>query len=71
MALENNVYDFIERIRGPHVVRRAIWIPIIDCIFSVGTVSGMIIALVTTIVYWDENFAERTPRHVRIWPFIG
>jgi len=71
MALENNVYDFIERIRGPNVVRRGIWILIIDCIFSVGTVSGMIIALVTTIVYWDENFAERTPGIVHIWPFIG
>jgi len=71
IALENNVYDFIERIRGANVVRRGIWIRIIDCIFSVGTVSGMIIALVTTIVYWDENFAERTPGIVHIWPFIG
>lgn len=69
--LENNVYDFIERIRGVNVVRRGIWILIIDCICSVGTVSGMIIALVTTIVYWDEKFAERTPGHVHIWPFIG
>ncbi len=71
MKLENNVYDFIERIRGVNVVRRGKWILIIDCICSVGTVSGMIIALVTTIVYWDENFAERTPGHVHIWPFIG
>ncbi len=71
MAVENNVYDFMERIRGPNVVKKGIWILIIDCIFSVGTVSGMIIALVTTIVYWDENFAERTPGIVNIWPFIG
>ncbi|CAM6027234.1 unnamed protein product [Sphagnum balticum] len=71
MALENNVYDFIERIRGVNVESRGIWILMIDCIFSVGTVSGMIIALVTTIVYWDEHFAERTPGIVHIWPFIG
>jgi hypothetical protein len=68
---KDNVYDFIERIRGVNVVRRGIWILIIDCICSLGTVSGMIIALVTTIVYWDEKFAERTPGHVHIWPFIG
>jgi hypothetical protein len=71
MALENNVYDFIERIRGVNVVRRGIWILIRDCIFSVGTVSGMIIALVTTIVYWDEKFDGRTTGMVHIWPFIG
>ncbi|CAK9271106.1 unnamed protein product [Sphagnum jensenii] len=71
MAVENIVNDFIERIRGANVVRRGIWILIIDCTFSVGTVSGMIIALVTTIVYWDEKFAERTPGRVHIWPFIG
>jgi hypothetical protein len=71
MTLENNVHDFIERYRGANVVRRGIWIRIIDCILSVGTVSGMIIALVTTIVYWDENFPERTPGIVHIWPFIG
>jgi hypothetical protein len=34
MAVENNVYDFIERIRGPNVVKRGIWILIIDCIFQ-------------------------------------
>ncbi|KAH9569614.1 hypothetical protein CY35_03G142400 [Sphagnum magellanicum] len=48
-----------------------IWIRIIDCIYRVGTLSGIIIALVATIVYWDENFAERTDGTVRIWPFIG
>jgi hypothetical protein len=67
----NNRFDFIDHVRGVTVVKRGIWILIIDCICSVGTVSGMIIALVTTIVYWDENFAERTPGHVHIWPFIG
>ncbi|CAK9222433.1 unnamed protein product [Sphagnum troendelagicum] len=71
IALENNVHDFIERIRGANVVRRGIWLLRIDCILSVGTVSGMIIALLTTIVYWDENFAERTTGIVHIWPFIG
>jgi hypothetical protein len=71
IALENTVHDFIERIRGANVVRRCIWILIIDAIFSVGTVFGMIIALVTTIAYWDENFAERTSGIVHIWPFIG
>ncbi len=71
MALENNVYDLIKRIRGHNVVGRGIWTLIIDCIFLVGTMSGMIIALVTTIVYWDEHFAERTPGIVHIWPFIG
>ncbi|CAK9222413.1 unnamed protein product [Sphagnum troendelagicum] len=71
ISLENNVHDFIVHIRGVNVVRRGILILIIDCIYAVGTVSGMIIALVTTIVYWDENFAERTPGIVHIWPFIG
>jgi hypothetical protein len=45
-----------------------IWIPIIECIHRVGTMIGMIIALVTTIVYWDENFAQRTTGIVHIWP---
>jgi hypothetical protein len=52
-------------------IRSRIWIRIIDCIHRVGIVSGIIIALVATIVYWDENFAERTDGTVHIWPFIG
>jgi hypothetical protein len=48
-----------------------IWILIIECIHRVGTVSGIIIALVATIVYWDENFAERTEGTLHILPFIG
>ncbi|CAM6055515.1 unnamed protein product [Sphagnum tenellum] len=63
--------DFIDHVRGFTVVRRDIWILIIDCILSLGTVSAMILALVATIVYWDENFAERTTGIVHIWPFIG
>ncbi len=51
ISLENNVHDFIKHIRGVNVVRRGIRILIIDCIHSVGTVSGVIIALLTTIVY--------------------
>jgi hypothetical protein len=71
IRLENDVLDFIGRIRGVNVEGRSIWILIIGFICSVGTVSGMIIALVTTIAYWDENFPERTPGIVHIWPFIG
>ncbi len=71
IPLQNDVLDFIERIRGVNVVGRSIGILIISFICSVGTVSGMIIALVTTIAYWDENFSERTPGIVHIWPFIG
>ncbi len=71
ISLKNNVHDFIEHIRGVNVVRRGIRILIIDWIHSVGTVSGMIIALLTTIVYWDKNFAERTTGIVHILPFIG
>ncbi|CAK9221318.1 unnamed protein product [Sphagnum troendelagicum] len=71
ISLENNVHDFIEHIRGVDVVRRGIRILIIDRIHSVGTVGGMILALVTTIVYWDAKFAERTTGIVHIWPFIG
>jgi hypothetical protein len=68
----NHIFDFIDQVRGVTVVRRGIWILIIDCILSVGIVSGMIIALVATIVYWDENFAQHTStRIVHIWPFIG
>jgi len=63
--------DFIDHVRGLTVVRRDIWILKIDRIHSVGTVSAMIIALVATIVYWDENFAERTTGIVHRWPFIG
>jgi hypothetical protein len=48
-----------------------IWISIIECIHRVGTVSSIIIALVATIVYWDENFAERTDGTLHILPFIG
>jgi hypothetical protein len=70
ISLENTVHDFVEQIRGVNVVRRGIWIPIIDFIQRAGTVIGMIIALVITIVYWDENFAERTGIE-DIWPFIG
>ncbi len=71
IRLENDVLDFIGRIRGVNVEGRSIWILRIGFICSVGTVSGMIIALVTTIAYWDENFPERTPGIVHIWPFIG
>ncbi len=68
----NNRFDFIDHVRGVTVVRRGIWILIIDCILSVGIVSGMIMALVATIVYWDVNFAQHTStRIVHIWPFIG
>jgi hypothetical protein len=63
--------DFIDHVRGFTVVRRHIWILRVDCIHSVVSVSAMIIALVATIVYWDENFAERTTGIVHIWPFIG
>jgi hypothetical protein len=71
MSLADCVHDFVEHIRGVHVVRQGIWIRILDCIHRAGTVFGMIIALVTTIVYWDENFAERTTGIEYIWPFIG
>jgi hypothetical protein len=71
ISQENNVHDFIEHIRGVDVARRGIRILIIDIIHSVGTVGGMILALVTTIVYWDAKFAERTSGIVHIWPFIG
>jgi len=68
----NHIFDFIDHVRDVMVVRRGIRILIIDCILSLGTVIAMIIALVATIVYWDENFAEHTStRIVHIWPFIG
>ncbi len=66
-----NLFDFIDHVRGVTVVRRGIRILIIDCILRFGIAIGMIIALVATIVYWDENFAERTTGIVHIWPFIG
>jgi hypothetical protein len=65
-----NLFDFIDHVRGVTVLS---WAPIriTDRIHRFGTAIGMIIALVVTIVYWDENFAERTTGIVHIWPFIG